>query len=166
MYEGNEITLPYKAIAALGLSVAGPFHSMEMTVKHSLTRHMICLVSGSGKSVSDSVIRFQKSRPGYWKTLTVIQLCGRNKGAAPTTKQINDNASIYFQNGASNKSCTNSNSIKSSSILNPQDLVRSIENSIESNHSVSNSTDEIESQTRSVYKDSNIQVHVKLKSII
>jgi hypothetical protein len=68
---------------------------MEMTVKHSMTRHMICLVSGSGKSVSDSVALFQQSRPGYWNTLTVIQLCGRNKGAAPSSKQIYSNRTIH-----------------------------------------------------------------------
>ena len=131
------------------MQISGPFHSMEMTVKHSLTRHMICLVSGSGTSVSDSVSLFHKSRPGYWNSLTVIQLCGRNKGAAPTLEQLKGNISVSADSAKSNtlgtarSSCrtithrlsefdrrTNSGYIQSRS---PTDLVTAIKDVIEQN---------------------------------
>ena len=120
---------------------------MEMTVKHSLTRHMICLVSGSGKSVSDSVVLFQKSRPGYWNSLTVVQLCGRNKGLPPTSQEVDKNSSIYCHKVSGGKTVSNltysaeeeqnsgANSLTSSRQLQtPQDLLEKIENSINSTH--------------------------------
>ena len=163
---GNKITLPHRAIKDLGLRISGPFHSMEMTVKHSLTRHMICLVSGSGKSVSDSVVLFQKSRPGYWNTLTVVQLCGRNKGMPPTSQEIDKNNSIYCHNVPGERASiklayqsTDSCSLTNKQLLTPQDLLEKIENAISSNHRhVSISTTEKMEEAYDVTKASCIQV--------
>ena len=111
---------------------------MEMTVKHSMCRHIICLVGGSGRSVSDSVILFQQSRPGYWNTLTVITLCGRNKGSPPVNKQVLNNISSPFRNSVDDEATKDSNNQDEVNFLSQRcqlpasnDLVQMIENSIE-----------------------------------
>ena len=143
--------MPHQAIKDLNLRVAGPFHSMEMTVKHSLTRHMICLVSGSGKSVSDSVSLFHKSRPGYWNTLTVIQLCGRNKGNEPTKEQLHANISDskFEGNTKPTKLCSPRTPRNIyNKFENSAHLVQAIEENIERNH-VSDKLVDMEGFTRS-----------------
>ena len=147
---------------------------MEMTVKHSLTRHMICLVSGSGKSVSDSVVLFQKSRPGYWNSLTVFQLCGRNKGLPPTSQEVDKNNSIYYHKAFGEKTVFNltnseegqsagANSLTSSRQLQtPQDLLEKIENSINvTHHHMSTSTIESKENSWDFTKTACIQVCFK-----
>ena len=130
----------------MNLKISGPFHSMEMTVKHSLTRHMICLVSGSGKSVSDSIILFHQSRPGYWNSLTVIQLCGRNKGTEPNEKQVKTNVSTYFKTSLEQDLGNQEKErLVPSMFEKPVDLVDKIENTIRDSHEPS---DHIETSTK------------------
>lgn len=67
-------TLP---IGTLSMELFGPFHSTNSIIRNG--KHLVVLTAGAGKTVADSVLNFSRFRSGYWSTVTVLHVVGRDK---------------------------------------------------------------------------------------